>query len=253
MQKEKECKILFIAILSIVLFITLTGLSLAQLTAEEIIQKRDDNEYIQSSYAEATMVISQGGRRIEKSMLMYSLEKNGLVEFTNPADRGTKYLKRDDNLWMLFPDAEDIVKISGHMLEQGFMGSDFSYQDMMESDKLTELYTFTLLEEDTFNDRPCYVLEAIAVPGQKVSYYRRVSWIDKERFIGLKEELYAESGRLLKTSEVEEIEQIDNRWLPVQMVMENKLRRDTYTRFIINKIELNPELDESMFSLQSLR
>ncbi|MDD3632124.1 MAG: outer membrane lipoprotein-sorting protein [Atribacterota bacterium] len=253
MQKEKECKILFIAILSIVLFITLTGLSLAQLTAEEIIQKRDDNEYIQSSYAEATMVISQGGRRIEKSMLMYSLEKNGLVEFTNPADRGTKYLKRDDNLWMLFPDAEDIVKISGHMLEQGFMGSDFSYQDMMESDKLTELYTFALLEEDTFNDRPCYVLEAIAVPGQKVSYYRRVSWIDKERFIGLKEELYAESGRLLKTSEVEEIEQIDNRWLPVQMVMENKLRRDTYTRFIINKIELNPELDESMFSLQSLR
>lgn len=253
MQKEKECKILFIAILSIVLFITLTGLSLAQLTAEEIIQKRDDNEYIQSSYAEATMVISQGGRRIEKSMLMYSLEKNGLVEFTNPADRGTKYLKRDDNLWMLFPDAEDIVKISGHMLEQGFMGSDFSYQDMMESDKLTELYTFALLEEDTFSDRPCYVLEAIAVPGQKVSYYRRVSWIDKERFIGLKEELYAESGRLLKTSEVEEIEQIDNRWLPVQMVMENKLRRDTYTRFIINKIELNPELDESMFSLQSLR
>ena len=165
MQKEKECKILFIAILSIVLFITLTGLSLAQLTAEEIIQKRDDNEYIQSSYAEATMVISQGGRRIEKSMLMYSLEKNGLVEFTNPADRGTKYLKRDDNLWMLFPDAEDIVKISGHMLEQGFMGSDFSYQDMMESDKLTELYTFALLEEDTFSDRPCYVLEAIAVPG----------------------------------------------------------------------------------------
>ena len=253
MQKEKECKILLIAIISIVLFITLTGLSLAQLTAEEIIQKRDDNEYIRSSYAEATMTISQGGRRIEKSMVMYSLEKNGLVEFTNPADRGTKYLKRDDNLWMLFPDAEDIVKISGHMLEQGFMGSDFSYQDMMESDKLTELYTFALLEEDTFNDRPCYVLEAIAVPGQKVSYYRRVSWIDKERFIGLKEELYAESGRLLKTSKVEEIEQIDNRWLPVQMVMENKLRRDTYTRFIINKIELNPELDESMFSLQSLR
>jgi outer membrane lipoprotein-sorting protein len=253
MQKGKECKILLITIISIVLFITLTGLSLAQLTAEEIIQKRDDNEYIRSSYAEATMIISQGGRRIEKSMVMYSLEKNGLVEFTNPADRGTKYLKRDDNLWMLFPDAEDIVKISGHMLEQGFMGSDFSYQDMMESDKLTELYTFALLEEDTFNDRPCYVLEAIAVPGQKVSYYRRVSWIDKERFIGLKEELYAESGRLLKTSEVEEIEQIDNRWLPVKMVMENKLRRDTYTRFIINKIELNPELDESMFSLQSLR
>lgn len=186
-------------------------------------------------------------------MVMFSKDKDALVEFTNPADRGTKFLKREDNLWMFFPDAEDIVKISGHMLEQGLMGSDFSYQDMMESDKLTELYTFTLLEEDTFNERPCYVLEAIAVPGEKVSYYRRLTWIDKERFVGLKEELYAESGRLLKVSEAEIVEQIDGRWLPIESIMENKLRRDTYTRFIINEIELNPELDERMFSLQSLR
>ena len=246
-------KILFIANLCILMFIALSTAALAQLTAEEIIQKRDDNEYIKSSYAEATMIISQGGRRIEKTMTMYSLEKDALVEFTNPADRGTKYLKREDNLWMFFPDAEDIVKISGHMLEQGFMGSDFSYQDMMESDKLTELYTFALLEEDTSSGRPCYVLEAIAVPGQKVSYYRRVTWIDQERFVALREELYAESGRLLKTTEVAETREIEGRWLPVQTIMENKLRRNTYTQFIINEIELNPEVDERMFSLQSLR
>jgi len=118
---------------------------------------------------------------------------------------------------------------------------------------LTELYTFDLLEEDTFDDRPCYVLEAIAVPDKKVSYYRRLTWIDKERFVGLKEELYTESGRLLKTSEVQEIEEIEGRWLPVQTIMENKLRKDTYTQFIMNEIELNPGLDEDLFSLQSLR
>ena len=250
---KKIEKIILIGMIIIFSLTGLTAIATAQLTAEEIIQKRDDNEYIQSSYAEATMIISQGGRKIEKTMVMYSLEKDALVEFTNPSDRGTKYLKRDDNLWMFFPDAEDIVKISGHMLEQGFMGSDFSYQDMMESDKLTELYSFSLLEEDTFDDRPCYVLEAIAVPGQKVSYYRRVTWIDKERFVGLKEELYTESGRLLKTTEVQEIQETEGRWLPVQTIMENKLRKDTYTQFIITEIELNPELDDNLFSLQSLR
>ncbi|HOF03612.1 MAG TPA: outer membrane lipoprotein-sorting protein, partial [Atribacterota bacterium] len=164
----------------------------------------------------------------------------------------SKFLKRNDNLWMFFPDAEEIVKISGHMLEQGFMGSDFSYQDMMESDKLTELYAFSLLEDDSFGDRPCYVLEATALPDRKVSYYRRVTWVDKERFVGLKEELYAQSGRLLKVSEVEKVEEIDGRWLPTQSIMENRLRKNTYTQFIINKIELNIELDEKMFSLQSL-
>jgi len=246
-------KIVLIGMIIIFSLAGLTAIATAQMTAEEIIKKRDDNEYIQSARAEATMIISNGGRKIEKTMVMYSIEKDALVEFTNPADRGTKYLKREDNLWMFFPDAEDIVKISGHMLEQGFMGSDFSYQDMMESDKLTELYTFDLLEEDTFDDRPCYVLEAIAVPDKKVSYYRRLTWIDKERFVGLKEELYAESGRLLKTTEVQEIEETEGRWLPVQTMMENKLRKDTYTQFIINEIELNPGLDEDLFSLQSLR
>ena len=69
----------------------------------------------------------------------------------------------------------------------------------------------------------------------------------------MKEELYAESGRLLKTSEVQEIEEIEGRWLPIKSMMENKLRKDTYTQFVINEIDLNPELDEDMFSLQSLR
>ena len=179
-------------------------------------------------------------------MKMYSRGSDALVEFINPADRGTKFLKREDNLWMFFPDAEDIVKISGHMLEQGLMGSDFSYQDMMESEKLIELYTFNLLDEDKFEDIPCYVVEAIAIPGKKISYYRRVSWIDRERFVGLKEEFYAESGRLLKVSEVQEIVNIDGRWLPVQSIMENKLRKNTFTKFIISNIELNIELEDSI-------
>ena len=97
---KKIEKIILIGMIIIFSLTGLTAIATAQLTAEEIIQKRDDNEYIQSSYAEATMIISQGGRRIEKTMIMYSLEKDALVEFTNPGDRGTKYLKRDDNLWM---------------------------------------------------------------------------------------------------------------------------------------------------------
>lgn len=250
---HQKNKILFEIIIITLLFIILGISSLGQMTAEEIIKRRDDNEYIHSAYAEAVMIINKGGRKLEKSMFMYSRERNALIEFTNPTDRGSKFLKREDNLWMFFPDAEDIVKISGHMLKQGLMGSDFSYQDMMESDKLTDLYNFTLLEDDTFQGRSCYVLEAVAIPGEKVSYYRRIIWIDKERFVGLKEELYAESGRLLKVSEVQELEMIDSRWLPVQYVMEDKLRKNTFTQFVISKIELNIELDDRIFSLQSLR
>jgi outer membrane lipoprotein-sorting protein len=251
MQKIKL--FLLIGIIILILFSSLMVITAAEMTAEEIINQRDNNEYFDSVRLEAEMIIVNGSRKITKTMVALSDKKNSLVEFTNPQDRGTKFLKREDDLWMFFPDAEDIVKISGHMLNQGMMGSDFSYQDIMESDKLTDLYNFKIIGEEEVDNRLCYVLEGIAREGVKVSYYRRVSWVDKERFIGLKEELYAQSGRLLKETKVNEINEIEERWIPIDSVMEDKLRKNTYTEFKISLIDFNPEIPEGTFTLQNLR
>ena len=251
MRKVK--KLLLIGIIISILFSILMVITAAEMTAEEIINQRDNNEYFDSVRLEAEMIIVNGSRKITKTMVALSDKKNSLVEFTNPQDRGTKFLKREDDLWMFFPDAEDIVKISGHMLNQGMMGSDFSYQDIMESDKLTDLYNFKIIGEEEVDNRLCYVLEGIAREGVKVSYYRRVSWVDKERFIGLKEELYAQSGRLLKETIINEINEIEERWIPIDSVMEDKLRKNTYTEFKISLIDFNPEIPEGTFTLQNLR
>jgi len=244
---------LLIGITVSILFLSLIVVTAAEMTAEEIINKRDDNEYFETAQMEAEMIIVSGSRKIIKTMDALTDKKNSLVEFTNSQDRGTKFLKREDDLWMFFPDAEEIIKISGHMLNQGMMGSDFSYQDVMEADKLTDLYDFKIIKEEEFEGRPCYVLEGIAREGVKVSYYRRVSWIDKERFIGLKDELYAESGRILKETKVNIIEEIEGRWVPTNSVMENKLRKDTYTEFTITQIKFNLEIPEEIFTLQNLK
>jgi outer membrane lipoprotein-sorting protein len=251
MRKIK--RFLLMGIIISILITNFVVIAAAEMTAEEIINKRDNNEYFDSVKIEAEMIIVSGARKITKTMTALSDKKNSLVEFTNPQDRDTKFLKREDDLWMFFPDAEEIIKISGHMLNQGMMGSDFSYQDIMESDKLTDLYDFKIIGEEEIDGRPCYVLEGVAREGVKVSYYRRVSWVDKERFIGLKEELYTQSGRLLKETKVNEVQEIEGRWIPIDSVMENKLRKDTYTGFKIVQIDFNPEIPEGTFSLQNLR
>ena len=251
MRKVKG--LLLIVIIMSILFSSLMVITAVEMTAEEIINKRDNNEYFDSVKIEAEMIIVSGGRKITKTMIALSDKKNSLVEFTNPQDRDTKFLKREDDLWMFFPDAEDIIKISGHMLNQGMMGSDFSYQDIMESDKLTDLYDFKIIGEEEIDSRPCYVLEGVAREGVKVSYYRRVSWVDKERFIGLKEELYTQSGKLLKETKLNEVQEIEGRWIPIDSIMENKLRKDTYTGFKIVQIDFNPEIPEGTFTLQNLR
>ena len=246
-------KTLVYLVVSFILLSIFATVAFGALTAEEIIKRRDNNEYFDTAKVEAEMVIINRNRRIVKTMTSYAQGDNGLVIFSNPRDRGTKFLKRGDDLWMFFPDAEDLVKISGHMLNQGIMGSDFSYQDVMESDKLTDLYNFKRIGEEEIDGRACYVLEGTAVEGKEVSYYRRKSWIDKERFVGLKEELYTRSGRLLKVMTVTKVKEIEGRWYPLESVMEDKLRKNTRTEFIINSIEFNPQIPLGTFTLENLR
>ncbi|HHU91583.1 MAG TPA: outer membrane lipoprotein-sorting protein [Halanaerobiaceae bacterium] len=243
----------FLAFLAIFILLFTSSTFVHALTAEEIINKRDDNEYLETARAEMEMIIRSGRREMSKTMISLTDKQNSLTEFTNPRDRGTKFLKRGDELWMFFPDAEDIVKISGHMLNQGMMGSDFSYQDLMESDKLIDLYEFEIISEEEIDGRPCYVLEGLAREGKEVSYYKRKIWIDKERFVGLKEELYARSGRLLKELNVLQVEEIEGRWYPLRSVMEDKLRKDTSTEVILKAIEFNPLIPEGTFTLENLR
>ena len=239
-------------LLSILLFSFST--SSFAITAEEIIDKRDENEYFESARIKAKMIITNGGREMTKEMISISDGENAYVEFTNPRDKGTKYLKKGDNLWMSFPDAEEVVKISGHMMNQGMMGSDFSYQDIMESTKLTDLYNFEVIDEESiYQGRKTYILEGTAMEGKEVSYYQRKIWIDQERFIALKEELYAQSGRLLKVSTVNEVEEIDGRYFPLRSVMENKLRENTSTEFVVEEISFNPEIEDDTFTLENLQ
>ncbi|MEJ6951974.1 outer membrane lipoprotein-sorting protein [Natronospora cellulosivora (SeqCode)] len=240
-------------LLSIILLLVLSSTVALAMTAEEIIDRLDENEYFTSAYIEAEMIVVQGNRTREMRLNSFGEGENALIEFTHPpAERGTKFLKRGDTLYMYFPDAEDIVQASGHMLEQNMMGSDFSYQDMMEEERLTDLYDFELLGEEEIEGRMAYLLEGIKKEGaENVQYYRRKIWIDAERFIGLREELYAQSGRLLKVGRVIEVKEIDGRWFPMESIMEDQLRRNTETRFIINHIDFDPEIEEGVFSLSS--
>lgn len=232
-----------------------SALAAADLTAEEIIARVDANTFRQSAYSRSTMVIRQERRQLVKEMHIWADEdSNAFVEFVNPADRGTKYLKLGDELWMFFPDADDLVRISGHMLRQGFMGSDFSYEDTLESDTLGDRYRFTLegTEPCADGEAMCYVLEAVALPDVKVTYARRRLWVDTDLFVVRQQELYAAGGRLLKVARVDDIQLIDGRYVGTRVTMRDVLRRDSETTVIVDHLELDVDIPEGMFTLQHL-
>jgi hypothetical protein len=77
-------------------------------------------------------------------------------------------------------------------------------------------------------------------------------WIDQERFIQLKEEMYAPSGKLLKVSTVEKVEQFGNRFYPTITVMEDKIRKNSNTRMILDKIQFDIPIPANTFTRQHL-
>ncbi|MGE5584008.1 MAG: outer membrane lipoprotein-sorting protein [Bacillota bacterium] len=247
-------------VISVALCLSFTGLTgfggaaaAADLTAKEIVARMDANAYMASAHLVAKLVIRAGSREITKQMEGWVVgNQKAMVTFLNPGDRGTKYLKLGDELWMFFPDAEDLVKISGHMLQQGMMGSDFSYQDALESEKMGELYEFKLAGVETYEGARCYVLEATALPGKQVSYPKRKIWVDSEKFVARREELYAAGGKLLKVSRAEEVKEKGGRTYASRVVMEDKLKRGSSTTLIVEQVEFDVKISDDVFSLRNL-
>jgi outer membrane lipoprotein-sorting protein len=244
---------LMLGLLVVVVSVMSAAFILAEgLPAQEIIAEVDRNHKYQTAYSEARMEITIGPRKVTKSLRTWSEGNDkAFAEFTDKRDR-SRILKIKDDLWLFSPTAESEVKLSGEMLKQGMAGSDFSYQDALESEHLLELYKASLTGEETLNGRSCYVLELVAKDNVEVSYYKRKMWIDKDRFIELKEELYAPSGKLLKVSATEKVEQFGDRYYPTIIVMVDKLRKNSSTRFIIDKIQFNVAIPAGTFTRQRL-
>ena len=184
------------AVTAIILFFTLVlPLHAQSPTGEEILQKIDRNMSSNTRVLTSKMIIY--GRRASRTMESKSWmegEKKAFTEYFSPArERGTKMLKLETKLWMYSPSTDRIIHISGHMLRQSVMGSDLSYEDMMEDPKLTNHYQAEVTGEENVDGQVCWVLRLTAKT-KDITYNTRRLWVDKDKYIPLKEELYAKSG-----------------------------------------------------------
>jgi len=132
------------------------------------------------------------------------------------------------------------------------MGSDLSYEDMMDDKKLSDAYDAAVTAEDTVDGRHCWVLELTAKE-KDLAYHFRKLWVDKDRLIPLKEELIAKSGKLLKMIELKDVAKLDNRWYPRKMIFKDMLKTGKGTEFIIDSIAFDVNIPEYVFTKASLR
>ena len=253
MKKKSGVTILLVIVL---IFVTALEAQAERVpTAEELIKAMDENLNAETTIITSRMVVH--GRRASRTIVSKSWVEGTDKAFTEylapPREAGTKMLKLGDQLWTYSPQADRIIQISGHMLRQSLMGSDISYQDMMEDQSFAELYEGQVEGSDVFEGRDCWVV-ILTARKEGLAYHTRKAWVDKERLIPLREELLAKSGKVLKTSWIGGVMEVQGRWYPKVWVFRDELKRDSKgTEWIIDEIVFDEPIPASRFAKAALR
>ncbi|MBW6500044.1 MAG: outer membrane lipoprotein-sorting protein [Bacteroidales bacterium] len=242
-------KTILIPILSTCLLISATAQD-----ANEILKRVERNMSSDNRIFESSMIIH--GNRASRTITSrtYAVgDKQSFTEYLSPArEQGTKMLKLENQLWIYSPSTDRTIQISGHMLRQSVMGSDLSYEDMMDDRKITEIYDSEVTGTEPVDGRNTWILDLTAKVTD-VAYHKRKMWIDTERYVPLREELFAKSGQLLKRTSLSEVKQIEGRWFPMKVIYKDMLKQGDGTEFVITSVKFNQSIPDYIFSKAALK
>ena len=225
---------------------------LSAMSAEDIVRAMDEVETFDQSYAEGELITTDRFGVKRSTFRSWSQGQfDSLIEFTSVAERGQKVLRTSGQLYLFYPDAEELIRLQGAALRQSMLGSDISYEDMTgERDTLAD-YTAKLLGTEQINGRTSYVLELTAKT-RTVAYPKQKLWVDAEHFMVWKGEFSTQTGRLLKEMEVIETMEIDGRTLAKVSRISDAMKRNSSTEMHIHHLDIAVSLDPSIFTLQNL-
>lgn len=239
----------------LILILSGAGLLHAQYpSGEEVMERMDLNMSSENRVLTSKMIVHgpRSSRTIESKTWAVGDRKSYSEYISPPREAGTKMLKLEDALWIYSPSTDRTIQISGHMLRQSVMGSDLSYEDMMDDATYQDNYDAVVIGEENLRDDNCWIVELNAKTSD-VTYQIRKVWVAKDKYVPLREELYAKSGKLLKKTELYDFKLQGSRWFPGRMVFKDMLKKGDGTEFLITSIEFDTDIPEHLFTKASLR
>ncbi len=237
-----------------ILVISISGFS-QDLTAIQIITKADDLQRGESNEGEMSMTIVRTKWERTISMKVWSLGRDfSMTYITSPAkDKGQVFLKRNNEMWNWVPTINRMIKIPPSMMSQGWMGSDYSNDDILKESSIVVDYTHQVVGDDVVEGIDCYVLNLIPKEDAAVVWGKVKKWISKKEYWQLKTEYYDEDEELIRTEIASEVKQFGDRELPSRIVILPADKPGQKTIIKVTKSNFKVQLKESFFSQQNMK
>ncbi len=228
-----------------------------KITGLQVIEKVYNRPIGNDMTADLTMILinSSGNKRVRKikqfSRDFGKVEKK-IMFFVAPADvKNTSFMNwsyeeegKDDDQWIYLPALKKIKRISSDSKSDYFMGSDFTYDDLGDRKPTDDIHK--ILREEKLNGEDCYVIESI--PKDKdYMYSKTITWVIKDKWIGLKKDFYDEDGEYLKTLTVDKYQNI-NGFLIITHTTMNNLQKKHKTIMELTNVKINTGIPKSKFT-----
>ena len=222
--------------------------------AKELVRAAMDHWRGVSSYSEMTMTIHREDWQRSMSMRAWSQgDKLSLVRVTEPKkDAGNGTLLKDNDMWSYSPKINRIIKIPSSMMNQGWMGSDFSNKDISKSTDILDQYDHTLTAEAEQEGHRVYTIEAIPHEDAAIVWGKEILKI-RDDFVLLEEQYWDQDGILVKVMQTREISEMGGRSVARIMRMGKLETPEEWTEMTISAIEFDLDLPAGIFPLSSLR
>jgi outer membrane lipoprotein-sorting protein len=231
-------------------------LSAQGITATEIVRKADEKfNGEKSSIMVMSMTIIRPTWQRTVEFKNWSLGRTyALTLITAPVkDVGQTFLKRGTEMWSWNPTINRLIKLPPSMMSQGWMGSDYTNDDILKESSVVNDYSHEIIGEETIDNRLCYKIKMVAKEDAAVVWGKQIRWIEKKDFLVLRVELFDEEGLLVRTETGSEIKTMDGRVIPTRLELVPAEERGNKTLVDIKDIRFNVQIEESFFSQQNMK
>ena len=270
--------------------ITLIGLSLfitnlaqAEMTARELVQKMNDNQLLttDSSFNLLQLTSCKYGTHngklkcVEKPRIKLleiaqinlgadNKDSQSITIILEPAsEKGIGMLTytydasdQDNETWLYLSALGKVKRIASGRDDEdteptSVFGSEISTEDQ-ETGKLDH-YTYKILQSGNYKGRPVAVIESLpTIEGAKHTRYGKLrTWVDRERFISLKIQMFDRHGNAIKHVSAAKVEQINGIWLARSVTFKN-LVSQRLTNMNIKTINFGLNIDAKFLTQRAL-
>ena len=241
--------------MSVLIFVISFPLPAHAIEVADIIKHIDELWRGETSRANMTMTVN--ARRYKRSMTMEAWSAGqdySLIVIRKPIkDKDIATLKVEQNIWNYLPKINRVTKVPSSMMSGAWMGSHFTNDDLVKQSTFLSDYVSKITFEGEKDGSLVYEILSTPLEDAAVVWGKVEIMVDQQSLAPIRSLYYDEDGALVRTISFDQLEQINNKSVPMRMSLLPEDKPNESTIIVYNEIEFGVPLEQQFFSLKNLK